>query len=424
MSAHQRTLASPVDVGGHGLHTGEAVRLVLTPAPEDTGLVFRRIDLPGTPEVPVRVSAVTGVDWETALGSGGATVRTVEHVLAAVHGLGIDNLWLDLEGPEPPALDGSAREWCDRIEEVGRVEQPARARTLELRAPIHVERGASRYAVLPASGYRVTAQIDFEHPGIGRQFASCDVETAFVEELAAARTFGLASWSEDLRGRGLALGATPDNTIVLGERGLEEGSALRYPDEFVRHKLLDLVGDLALVGARLRCHVVAERPGHRGNIAVAKKLTELATGEGPVLDIQRILEHMPHRYPMLLVDRVLEFEEHRRIVGLKNVTINEPFFQGHFPGHPIMPGVLIVEALAQCGGLLLMNEFEDSSDKVVYFMSLDKVKFRRPVTPGDQLIFELEMLQLRGRTCRMKGVARVDGQVAAEATMMAQVVDR
>jgi len=230
-----------------------------------------------------------------------------------------------------------------------------------------------------------------------------------------------------MRGRGRALGGTPDNAIVLTDDGIHEDRPLRFPDEFVRHKTLDLVGDLALAGTRLSLHVVAERPSHRANLALVRELVARAERKAlarPMLNIQQILQYLPHRYPFLLVDRIVEYEENRRIVGLKNVTINEPFFAGHFPGHPIMPGVLIVEAMAQVGGLLLMDSIENPEEKVVYFMSLDNVKWRRPVIPGDQIRFELELLQVRGRTCRMKGVGSVDGQVVAEAEMMARIVDR
>jgi UDP-3-O-[3-hydroxymyristoyl] N-acetylglucosamine deacetylase/3-hydroxyacyl-[acyl-carrier-protein] dehydratase len=302
------------------------------------------------------------------------------------------------------------------------------ASVLVVREPFTVREGDSVYTVAPHDGYRVTAVIDFDHPAIGRQSITVEVEPeTFCGEIAPARTFGLESWRDMLHEKGLALGATYENTIVATEDGLAEGTELRFADEFVRHKVLDLVGDLSLVGARIQGHVVAERPSHRGNVAVARRLRKMlarAADGGPVLDIGRILEYIPHRYPFLLIDRVLEFEGGKRILGLKNVTINEPFFQGHFPGHPIMPGVLIVEAMAQAGGLLLMNEFEDPQSKVVYFMSLDDVKFRQPVTPGDQLLFELRMLQLRGRTCRMQGITRVGGDVVAEATMMARVVDK
>jgi UDP-3-O-[3-hydroxymyristoyl] N-acetylglucosamine deacetylase/3-hydroxyacyl-[acyl-carrier-protein] dehydratase len=264
---------------------------------------------------------------------------------------------------------------------------------------------------------------------IGRQFASFEVEPAgYVREIAPARTFGFLSEVEALRSRGLGLGGSAENAILLTETGLHEGIELRFPDEFARHKALDVIGDLGLLGARLKANIVALRPSHRGNVALAKEILaqqeKRALARPPILDIQQIFQYLPHRYPFLLVDRVVEYEERKRIVGLKNVTINEPFFQGHFPGQPIMPGVLIVEAMGQVGGLLLMDSIENPEEKVVYFMSLDNVKWRRPVTPGDQIRFEVEVLQIRGRTARMKGVGTVDGHIVAEAEMMARVVDK
>ena len=250
--------------------------------------------------------------------------------------------------------------------------------------------------------------------------------SSFTEELAGARTFGFLAEAEALWQRGLARGATSENAIVLDETGVHGDNVLRWPDEFVRHKIGDVVGDLLLTGGRVRAHVVAERPSHAGNVALAEQIVRAAGAEParPIVDIRQIMQYLPHRYPMLLVDRIVEFEAGKRIVGIKNVTINEPFFQGHYPGHPVMPGVLIIEAMAQVGGLLLMEALEDPEGKVVYFMSLDNVKWRRPVTPGDQIRFELEMLQLRRQVCRMKGVGYVDGQVVAEAEMMAGIRDR
>ncbi len=426
MTRSQRTLGAAVTREGRGLHTGESMKITLRPGEQDGGLLLRRVDLDGEPTLAATVENVVGVEWETVIADGEVAVRTVEHVLAALAAARIDNAALDLDGPEPPALDGSAEPWCQVIQEAGVVEQEARARVLEVDQPFTLTVEESRYTVTPYPRYRVSCEIDFESPVIGRQFASFEIDEAgFRTEIAPARTFGLESWREPLHARGLALGASPENTIVVTDEGLAAGIELRFPDEFVRHKVVDVVGDLALVGARLHAHVVAERPGHRGNIEVARRLKSLLDpDEGPFLDIQGILDYLPHRYPLLLIDRILEFDQGKRIVGLKNVTINEPFFTGHFPGHPIMPGVLIVEAMAQVGGLLLMNEFEDPTSKVVYFMSMDDVKFRRPVVPGDQIIFELEMLQFRGRVCKMRGVGRVDGHTVAEAGMMAQVVDR
>lgn len=433
--SRQRTLAAPFHREGTGLHSGEAVEVGVHPAAADTGLRFRRTDLADEPVVSARVERVSGVEWETVLEEGPASVRTVEHLLAALAAHGIDNAEIRLHGPEPPALDGSAAPWCEAIVEAGTEEQDAFATVLPVEEPLHVREGDSSYTVLPHDGFRVSAEIVFDHPTIGTQFASSLAGgESFCREVAPARTFGLEEWEEPLRSRGLALGATHENTIVLTGEGLAAGTELRFPDEFVRHKILDLVGDLALVGRRIRGHVVAEKPGHRGNIALARALVEAADSprdgkeaqraEEPFLDIHEILDYMPHRYPFLMVDRVLSFEPGERIVGLKNVTINEPFFQGHFPEHPIMPGVLVIEAMAQAGGMLLMNEFDDPESKVVYLMSLDDVKFRRPVIPGDALVFELEMVQLRGRVCRMQGTGRVDGTVVAEATFLARVMDR
>lgn len=422
--ARQVTLDGSVELRGTGLHSGEAVAAEIGPAEEDRGLFFRRIDLPGKPGIPARVEHVSGVEWETVLSRDGASVRTIEHLLAALAAHRVDNAEIRLDGPEPPALDGSSAPWCEAIREAGTRVQDARAEVLEVEETIHVAEGDSSYTVLPYDGYRVSTEIDFAHPLIGRQFASASADREpFCAEVAPARTFGLKSWGESLHERGLALGADHDNTLVLGEKGLEGDAELRFPDEFARHKILDLVGDLVLTGKRLRGHVLADRPGHRGNVALARRLAEAADGDTR-LDIHSILDYMPHRYPFLLVDRVLHFESGERIVGLKNVTINEPFFAGHFPEHPIMPGVLVVEAMAQAGGLLLMNEFDDHDSKVVYLMAMDDVKFRRPVIPGDQLVFELEMMHFRGRVCRMKGTGRVEDEVVAEAKFLARVMDR
>jgi UDP-3-O-[3-hydroxymyristoyl] N-acetylglucosamine deacetylase/3-hydroxyacyl-[acyl-carrier-protein] dehydratase len=251
---------------------------------------------------------------------------------------------------------------------------------------------------------------------------------SFARDLAGARTFGFVHEVEALRAKGLIQGASTANAVVLDDVGLHD-SELRWPDEFVRHKAMDIVGDLALAGRRIRARVVASKPSHRGTVTLVREMMRHArppakTQERTVLGIEEIMKVLPHRYPFLLVDRIIEIEEKKRIVGLKNVTINEPFFQGHFPGHPIMPGVLIIEAMAQVGGMLLMGVLDDAPSKVVYFMSLDNVKFRRPVKPGDQIRFELEIVQIRGPVCKMRGVARVDGEVVAEADMAAMVRDR
>ncbi len=422
----RRTLAATAEIRGVGLHTGRDATARCVGAASGQGIVFRRIDLPGAPEIPARVAEVQSTDRRTALGDGEVTVQTVEHLLAAAAALELDDLTVELDGPEPPIGDGSFTPFLAALTDAG-VETTAGQPTIyRVTAPFQLAEGESSYVVAPARTLRLTTTIEWAHPLIGRQSGAYDITTdEFRRELAGARTFGFLREAEALRARGLALGAALDSTLVLSEDGLVGGAALRWPDEFVRHKTADILGDLALVGGRVQAHVIATKPSHQGNIALARWLTRTAQRDGGVaMDIGRILDVIPHRYPFLLVDRILEVEGTKRIVGIKNVTINEPFFQGHFPGHPIMPGVLIIEAMAQVGGMLLLGTIEDPDQKVVYFMSLDNVKFRRPVTPGDQLRCELEMLQNRGRTCRMKGVAYVDGNVVAEAEMMARVVDR
>jgi UDP-3-O-[3-hydroxymyristoyl] N-acetylglucosamine deacetylase/3-hydroxyacyl-[acyl-carrier-protein] dehydratase len=385
------------------------------------------VDLEGAPEIPADLQHVVDTELGTSLGVGDVRVLTVEHVLASLAAHGVDNAVLELEGPEPPIRDGSFKDYFAALTEAGVEEQDAECAVIRVREPFTVQEGnGEMYVVTPAPEYRISASIDFEHPAIGRQFGTFPLSTdLFRETIAPARTFGFRADGEALQARGLALGASLDNTVVLDDDGvLNDG--LRFPDEFLRHKVGDIVGDLGLLGGRIEGHVVAERPSHRGNVALARALAEHERrGDGtPIVDAQKIMEYLPHRYPMLLVDRIIDFESGKRIVGIKNVTVNEPFFQGHYPEHPIMPGVLIIEAMAQVGGLLLMDAVEDPKSKVVYFMTLDNVKWRRPVTPGDQIVFELEMLQLRRHVCKMRGIGRVDGHVVAEAELMARIMDR
>jgi UDP-3-O-[3-hydroxymyristoyl] N-acetylglucosamine deacetylase/3-hydroxyacyl-[acyl-carrier-protein] dehydratase len=421
----RRTIEHQVSASGVGLHTGVTTRVTCRPATAGQGILFRRTDLSGTPEIPARLSAVEATERRTAIGHGEETIHTVEHLLAAAGGLGLDDLNIDLDGPEPPILDGSFKPWFELLASGGIVEQTGEPVIFRIGAPFQVTEGEATYVVSPAKGFRITTTIEWDHPLIGRQTGSYDITPdAFGRELAGARTFGFMDEVEALRAKGLLKGASTASAIALTTDGPLD-TALRWPDEFVRHKTGDIVGDLVLLGGRLQAHVIATRPSHQGNVALARALSRTGQRMGGVaMDIGQILDVIPHRYPFLLVDRIIEIEGTKRIVGIKNVTINEPFFQGHFPGHPIMPGVLIIEAMAQVGGMLLMGAIEDRAEKVVYFMSLDNVKFRRPVVPGDQIRFELEMVQFRGKTCRMKGEALVDGQVAAEAEMMARVVDK
>jgi UDP-3-O-[3-hydroxymyristoyl] N-acetylglucosamine deacetylase/3-hydroxyacyl-[acyl-carrier-protein] dehydratase len=411
-------------VEGIGLHLGKPCRLTFKPAASGTGIAFRRVDLPGAPRIPARVDVAVEAERRTQLGTGEAALHTVEHVLAAVGGLAIDDLEIEMDGPEPPIMDGSAQPFLEALDSAGLVMQEGRVDWLVLRKSIRVEDGESVYEAHPCFGCHVDVAIDFPHALIGAQRGTYEVTTpVFRRELAAARTFGFMHEVDALRQKGLIQGASTANAVVLDASGLVD-TTLRWPDEFVRHKALDCVGDLVLAGARLRARIVAHKPSHRGTVALVRALVQHAVREPALYNIEDIMQVLPHRYPFLLVDRILELEEGKRIVGLKNVTINEPFFQGHFPGHPIMPGVLIIEAMAQVGGMLLMRSVQDPASKVVYFMTLDNVKFRRPVKPGDQLRFELEVTQMRGTMCRMKGVAYVDGQVATEADMAATIRDR
>ena len=421
----RRTVAREASVEGVGLHLGAPVRLTFRPAEPGTGLAFRRADLPGSPVIPARAEVAVLSEMRTQLGEDPVSVHTVEHVLAAVAGAGIDDLVIELDAAEPPIMDGSAQPFLAALAAAGTREHAGPITWLRLRERVVFEEGGSRYEAVPADHFDLDVAIDFPHPLVGRQQGRWRVDAAtFAAELAPARTFGFVRWVEDLRAKGLIKGASTQNAVVLDDTGVVENS-LRWPDEFVRHKAMDCVGDLALAGGRLLARVRAERPSHRGTVQFVRALQASLTRETPtVLGIEDIMRILPHRYPFLLVDRILEQEAGKRVVGIKNVTINEPFFQGHFPGHPVMPGVLIIEAMAQVGGVLLLGAIPDPQSKVVYFTSLDSVRWRRPVKPGDQLRFELELLQVRGMMCKMKGVAKVDGELVAEAEMGAAVRDR
>ena len=423
MSSARRTIATAITLEGVGLHLGVRCSLTFRPAASGDGIRFVRTDRPGTPTIPAVVEHAVLTERRTQLGTGDDAIHTVEHVLAAVAGAEVDDLTIEIDGPEPPIMDGSAVAFLDALSRAGSVQQ-GRAQYLTLRSPIRVVDGESVYEAHPSDALDLSVTIDFPHPLIGRQECRYSVTPdVFAREIAPARTFGFVREVDALRSRGLIRGGSTQNAIVLDSEGVVENT-LRWPDEFVRHKALDCVGDLALAGRRVRARVVAHKPSHRGTILLVRELTKQAGKESTVIGIEEIMKILPHRYPFLLVDRILEVEHGKRIVGMKNVTINEPFFQGHFPGHPIMPGVLIIEAMAQVGGMLLMATVDDPETKVVYFMSLDNVKWRRPVKPGDQLRFELEVVQLRGRICKMNGVAKVDGELVAEAQMAAMVRDR
>ena len=411
-------------MSGIGLHLGQQVTLTFEPAPSNAGVVFVRGDRTGALPVQALATIAELADRRTQLGVGDNAFHTVEHVLAAVGALQIDDLRIVMDAAEPPIADGSASAFIEALVGAGVVEHGGPARYLSVVTPIRVVDGDSVYEATPSSQLQLDVSIAFPHPLIGEQAIALAVTPeSFTRELASARTFGFVREVEALRASGLIQGASTANAVVLDADGLYD-SILRWPDEFVRHKALDCVGDLALAGARVRGHIRAFRPSHKGTVLFVRELLRTAKEETTVLGIEEIMKVLPHRYPFLLVDRILEMEEGKRVVGIKNVTINEPFFQGHFPGHPIMPGVLIVEAMAQVGGMLMLASIQEPDSKVVYFTSLDNVKFRRPVKPGDQLRIELDVVQVRGPLCKVRGVARVDGEVVCEADMAAMVRPR
>jgi UDP-3-O-[3-hydroxymyristoyl] N-acetylglucosamine deacetylase / 3-hydroxyacyl-[acyl-carrier-protein] dehydratase len=420
----RQTIVGTASVEGVGLHLGRPVTLRFESAPPNAGITFLRGDQPGAAPVPAHASVAEFAERRTQLGIGDAAFHTVEHVLAAVAALQIDDLRIVMDAAEPPVGDGSSKIFLDALLSAGLREHGGPARYLTVVAPVRVVDGESVYEATPASRLELDVSIVFPHALIGEQGIELAVTAAsFTRELAAARTFGFVHEVDALRAAGLIQGASTANAVVLDDAGVVDAT-LRWPDEFVRHKALDCVGDLALAGARIRGHIRAFRPSHSGTVKFVRELLRTAKEETTVLGIEEIMKVLPHRYPFLLVDRILELEEGKRVVGIKNVTINEPFFQGHFPGHPIMPGVLIVEAMAQVGGMLMLGSIQEPESKVVYFTSLDNVKFRRPVKPGDQLRFELDVVQVRGTLCKMHGVAKVDGEVVCEADMAAMVRPR
>lgn len=465
MIVEQQTIRQAASGSGIGLHTGCQATITFKPAEVGTGVRFVRIDLKDSPEVPADIDHVVGLERGTTLQKGEARVHTVEHVLAAVAGLQIDNLIIELDNIEPPVFDGSARPFVDILLQGGIVSQSQPKNFFEIDAHVSYsekDRGVD-IVVVPSDQFRITYMVDYKNPALGTQYTSLvSLEEEFVEEFAPARTFCFLSEVELLKERGIIKGGGLDSAIVICDRDLDEAELtrlksvfaltgnvflgsngilndrpLRFYNEPVRHKAVDLIGDLFLIGAPIKGHILAARSGHAANVALAKKLRSIfqkkqikqkyagkAIGGDYVLDINAIQKIMPHRYPFLLIDRILDIVPNESVTALKNVTINEPFFQGHFPGHPIMPGVLIVEAMAQAGGFLLLNTVENADSKVAYFMGIDGVRFRKPVLPGDQLRFELKMVSFRRSTCKMTGLAYVGEQLVCEAEMMAAVVDR
>jgi UDP-3-O-[3-hydroxymyristoyl] N-acetylglucosamine deacetylase / 3-hydroxyacyl-[acyl-carrier-protein] dehydratase len=435
----QRTIERTVTFNGVGLHSGKPCTATFAPEPENSGISFVRTDLGNRSRIPVTAKAAQydpARGRRTILSNGSSEVHTVEHILAAVHGLGIDNLRIELDSEEAPEpADGSALPIVRALKSGGLKEQGAERRYVRIERPVMFDDGGVQLLAVPHDGLRITFTINYPDKVVGTQSATFDLDPdTFEREIAPARTFVLMRDVEALKNAGLIKGGSLANAVVVEDGKVLSDEPLRFPDEFVRHKILDLLGDLSLVGGPILGHFVAFRSGHQSHVKFVRKL-ELATANsagsarpavnsaGQVWDINAIERIMPHRYPMLLVDRILELDEDH-VVGIKNVTANEAFFAGHFPGHPIMPAVLIIEAMAQVGGFMLMNRVEDAESKLVYFTGIDNAKFRRPVIPGDQLRFELKLIKLKGRICKMHGEAYVEGNLVAEADLLSSVIDR
>ncbi len=435
LKALQTTLAKPASFEGIGLHTGNKSKIVFKPAPINTGIKFVRVDLKDPVEIPALVTNVKDISRGTTIGIGDVKIHTVEHILAAITGMGLDNVIIEVDSNEPPVADGSALPFFNVLKEAGINIQGEPREYFELTEPVHICHNDMYIVVIPDNEFKISFTVSYNHPLLGSQYESFVInKEVFEREIASSRTFCFENEVETLKAQGLIKGGSLNNAVVIGQNKILNDK-LRYPDEFVRHKMLDLIGDLTLLGKPLKAHIIGIKTGHALNIKLSQKLYNMQqrpkrTGMkvtrnvvvGKQLDVVAIQQIIPHRYPFLLVDRIIDMEEDKRAVGIKNVSVNEPFFAGHFPGHPIMPGVLIVEAMAQVAGVLMLGK-EENLGKIAYFMSIDKVKLRKPVLPGDQLILEVEMLKIKSRTGMVAGKAYVGDQLVTEAEFKFAVID-
>ncbi len=432
----QRTLATSASLEGTSLHTGTKVTLTMSPAPPNSGILFRRIDLDDKPFIPAVVDNVQQVERSTTIAVGSVKVHTVEHVISALTGMGVDNAIIEMNANEPPIGDGSALPYVECIKEAGIKEQDELCSVFEVRDPIHIEVGdGSLLTIVPDKTFRVSCtQVGPE--GKMTQYFSTEINPETYErEIAPARTFVFYEDVEPLLEKGLIKGGSLENAVVVRDNSILSKEPLRFENEFARHKILDVVGDLMLAGKRIMGHVICVKPGHGPNTQLARQLKKafgeiismtppvnIPTGEG-ALDINEVMQILPHRYPFLLLDRIIKFEGDNKCTGIKSVTINEPFFQGHFPGHPVMPGVLQLEAMAQLSSIMLLRKPENQG-KVGYFMSADKVKFRKPVLPGDTIFLEGEALKIKSSVGHAKCRCIVNDQVVSEAELKFSLLSR
>ncbi|MEN8702710.1 MAG: bifunctional UDP-3-O-[3-hydroxymyristoyl] N-acetylglucosamine deacetylase/3-hydroxyacyl-ACP dehydratase [Polaribacter sp.] len=462
MSNKQKTIQKEVTLSGVGLHTGNTVSMTLKPAPINHGFAFSRVDLEGAPTIEAKAEYVVTTQRGTNLEKNGVKIQTSEHVLAAAVGLDIDNLLIEINASEPPIMDGSSKYFIEALEKAGIKEQDGNRDEYVVKEIISYkdEVTGSEIILMPAEQYQVTTMVDFGTKILGTQNATLDNLSDFKEEIAAARTFSFLHEIEMLLENDLIKGGDLNNAIVYVDKELSENTmqklkkafkkddiavkpngildnlTLHWANEAARHKLLDVIGDLALVGTRIRGKVIANKPGHLVNTQFAKKLAKIIKAEkrnnvpdydlnkSPLLDIHQIMDILPHRPPFLLVDRILELSD-KHVVGMKNVTMNENFFVGHFPGSPVMPGVLQVEAMAQCGGILVLSTVPDPENYLTYFMKMDNVKFKQKVLPGDTLIFKAELITpIRRGICHMQAYAYANGKLVAEAELMAQIAKK